>query len=219
MLDWSYRLSDFLLFSPRVYWRMFELHNEALWPLPLLTLMLGFAALAFAIRRPQQAGRWIAILLAASWAWAGWSLVWERYAAINWAAVYAAPLFAIEALLLVIAGLGRLALEPRATRGIGGGLLVALALAYPLLTPLFGRPWVGAEVFGIAPDPTAIATLGFLLMARGRSTLLLYPIPLLWCALSGLTLWAMEDAQGWILALAPAILILAYAFTGARRAD
>ena len=32
MLDWSYRLSDFLLFSPRVYWRMFELHNAALWP-------------------------------------------------------------------------------------------------------------------------------------------------------------------------------------------
>ena len=95
-------------------------------------------------------------------------------------------------------------------------MLVALALAYPLLAPLFGRPWHGAEFFGIAPDPTAIATLGFLLMARGRSTLLLYPIPLLWCLASGLTLWAMADAQAWTLALALAIPPLAHAFAMAR---
>ena len=151
MLDWSYRLSDFLLFSPRVYWRMFELHNQALWPLPLATLALGIAALACAILRPRQSGRTVAILLAIAWAWVGWSFVWERYATINWTAAYAAPLFALEALLLVIVGLNRLAFEPRGVRGVGGVLLVALALGYPLLAPLFGRPWQGAEFFGIAP--------------------------------------------------------------------
>jgi Family of unknown function (DUF6064) len=218
MLDWSYRLSDFLLFSPRVYWRMFELHNTALWPLPLVMLAVGIAALALAILRPQQPARPIAILLAALWAWVGWSFVWERYATINWTAVYAAPLFAIEALLFLILGgaFNRLSLELRDARGMVGILLVALALGYPLLAPLFGRPWHGAEFFGIAPDPTAIATLGFLLMARGRSTLLLYPIPLLWCLASGLTLWAMADAQAWILALALAIVPLVHAFATAR---
>jgi len=214
MLDWSYRLSDFLLFSPRVYWRLFELHNQALWPLPLVMLALGIAALALAILRPRPHGRSVAILLAIAWAWVGWSFVWERYATINWTAAFAAPLFAIEALLLVIVGggLNRLAFEPRGARSVGGVLLVALALAYALLAPVFGRPWQGAEVFGIAPDPTAIATLGFLLMARGRSIFLLYPIPLLWCLVSGLTLWAMADAQAWIPALALAILPLAHAF-------
>jgi Family of unknown function (DUF6064) len=218
MLDWSYRLSDLLLFSPRVYWRMFELHNTALWPLPLVMLAVGIAALALAILRPQQSGRPIAILLAVLWAWVGWSFVWERYATINWTAVYAAPLFAIEALLFLILGgaFNRLSLELRDARGMVGILLVALALGYPLLAPLFGRPWHDAEFFGIAPDPTAIATLGFLLMARGRSTLLLYPIPLLWCLASGLTLWAMADAQAWILALALAIVPLAHAFATAR---
>lgn len=218
MLDWSYRLSDFLLFSPRVYWRMFELHNQALWPLPLAMLALGIAALAVAILRPQQSGRPIAILLAVLWAWVGWSFVWERYATVNWAAVYAAPLFAIEALLFVILGgaFNRLSFESRHGRGMAGILLVALALGYPLLAPLFGRPWHGAEFFGIAPDPTAIATLGFLLMARGRSTLLLYPIPLLWCLASGLTLLAMADAQAWAPAVTLAILPLAHAFARAR---
>ena len=78
----------------------------------------------------------------------------------------------------------------------GSGLLLAAigVVAYPLLPPLFGRPWTSAEVFGIAPDPTAIATLGVLLMARGRHVLLLLPIPLLWLLLSGLTLraWAIR---------------------------
>ena len=30
---WTYTLSDFLLFSPRTYYRLFELHHRALWPL------------------------------------------------------------------------------------------------------------------------------------------------------------------------------------------
>jgi hypothetical protein len=218
MLDWSYRLADFLLFSPRVYWRMFELHNAALWPLPLVILAVSAAMLALAVLRPHRSGRLIAILLGVLWAWVGWSFVWERYATINWTAAYTAPLFAVEAMLLLILGgaFNRLSFELRYVRGMAGILLVALALGYPLLAPLFGRPWQGAEFFGISADPTAIATIGFLLMARGRFILLLYPIPLLWCLASGLTLLAMADAQAWILALALAIAPLAHAFAMAR---
>ena len=29
---WSYSPSDFLLFSARTYYRLFEIHNAALWP-------------------------------------------------------------------------------------------------------------------------------------------------------------------------------------------
>ena len=218
MLDWSYRLSDFLLFSPRVYWRMFELHNAAFWPLPLVMLALGIAALAFAILRPRQSGRPVALLLAILWAFVGWSFVWERYATINWAAAYAAPLFAIEALLLLVgAGIAkRLSFDQRGFRRIIGVLLVIVALASPLLAPLFGRPWQAAEVFGAAPDPTAIGTLGFLIMARGESMRPLYAVPVLWCLMSGLTLWAMEDAQAWALALALTMLALALALGNAR---
>ncbi len=39
MPDWStYRLEDFLLFSPRTYYRLFELHNAAVWPGQVLAL-------------------------------------------------------------------------------------------------------------------------------------------------------------------------------------
>lgn len=44
----------------------------------------------------------------------------------------------------------------------------------------------------MAPDPTALATLGVALLAGGRLSYALYPIPVVWCLISGATLWAME---------------------------
>lgn len=208
---WTYQLSDFLLFAPRAYWRLFELHNEAVWPLPLVTLPLGIGALTLALLRPRHHARLVAILLAILWAFIGWSFLWQRYATINWAAAYVAPLFGLQSLLLLIFGgvLDRISPDERALRRFSGSLLVTLALAFPLLAPLFGRPWQAAEAFGIAPDPTAIATLGFLLLARHRQAMLLYPIPLLWCLASSVTLWAVDDPQAWVPFSAAALTTLA----------
>lgn len=213
---WSYRLSDFLLFSPRTYWRLFELHNEALWPLPAVTLALGVAVLVLAVLRPKHSGRPTAILLAILWVFVGWSFLWQRYATINWAAIYAAPLFAVEGLLLLMLGglTDRLSFGRCGARRIAGIALIAVGLAYPLLASLLGRPWQGAEVFGIAPDPTAIATLGFVLLARGRWAWLLYPIPVLWCLAGGLTLWAMNEGTALVPLLAALSPVLAIKMAG-----
>ena len=76
-----------------------------------------------------------------------------------------------------------------------GVALVAYAvLLHPLIAPLTGRPWVQAEVFGIAPDPTAIATLGVILAAT-RAHWHLLILPVIWCVISGLTLWTMESPE------------------------
>ncbi|GLS28374.1 hypothetical protein SAMN04488498_11559 [Mesorhizobium albiziae] len=194
---WTYRLEDFLLFSPRVYWRMFELHNAALWPLHVITLAAGSAVMLLALRRPRRHGLWIALIFAALWAFVGWSFLGSRYAAVNWVVVYVTPAFGLQALLLAITAAGGLAFDRKDSRL--GLLLAGIGLvAYPLLPPLFGRPWTAAEVFGIAPDPTVMAALGILLAAGGRLVLLLVPIPLIWLLLSGLTLYTMGDAQAWL---------------------
>ncbi|TIU26929.1 MAG: hypothetical protein E5W53_04985, partial [Mesorhizobium sp.] len=93
------------------------------------------------------------------------------------------------------------------------GLLILAAgiVVYPLLPLLFGGPWASAEVFGIAPDPTAITTLGVLLAASGGPVPLLFAIPLLWLLLSGLTLHAMGDPQAWLPLLAAATTVAALA--------
>ncbi|WP_087004878.1 DUF6064 family protein [Rhizobium sullae] len=208
---WTYSLEDFLLFSPRVYWRMFELQNAALWPLQALTVGLGFAAIALAVRQPYASGRFVALVLAILWAFVGWSFLWNRYTTINWAAAYVAPVFAVEAVLLLAVGtlLNGLVFDRRGPAGWMGYVLLAFALAgQPLLAPLQGRVWASSEFFGIAPDPTAIGTLGFLLLARGKTLSLLLPIPLLWCFLSGITLWSMGAPEAWA-AFAAVMLALA----------
>jgi hypothetical protein len=200
---WSYGLTDFLLFSPRTYYRLIERHNAALWPAHLLTLALGLAVALLILRPTPGRSRATAAILAVVWAWVGWAFVWSRYTTIKWAATYFALLFAVEALLLgwIAGARGGLRIAWRRDLvGIGGAVLFAGALLlYPLLSPGLGRGWAPAESFGIMPDPTAVATLGLVLGVEGPVRRALLVAPLLWCALSGATLWAMGSAEAWVL--------------------
>jgi hypothetical protein len=204
---WTYRPEDFLLFSPRVYWRLFELHNAALWPLHVATLALGLVMMLLIARGSAAWTRWIPLSLAVLWILVGWSFLRDRYATVNWAASYIAPVFIVEGVLLLIASVtNALGFEQRRPADSIGYLILAFALlGLPLLAPLQGHGWVSSEVFGIAPDPTAMATLGVLLLARGRLMPWLLPIPMLWCLFSGMTLQTMGEPQ----AFAPyAVLVL-----------
>lgn len=212
---WTYSLSDLLMFSAKTYYRLFELYNLAIWPAQLAAGAVGVAILACAARGGAASGRVAAALLAACWLWVAWAYHAERYATINSAAAYFAVGFAIEALLLLWMGTGRgrLALAP--ARGGAGraalGLLLFAMLGYPLLAVASGRPWRQMEMFGVAPDPTALATLGLLLLTA-RIPWLLLPIPLLWCAISGATLRTMHAPDAWIAPLAALFaLLLAWA--------
>jgi hypothetical protein len=83
---------------------------------------------------------------------------------------------------------------------MGLALLIYALAIHPLIAPLAGRPLAQAEIFGLAPDPTAIATLGVLLAAT-RPCWHLLILPLAWCAISWLTLWTMESPEAPVLAL------------------
>lgn len=181
---WTYSLSDFLMFSARTYYRQFELMNRELWPLQLLALGAGALILACMLR-PRKVGARIAFaLLGLSWLWVGWAYHLQRYADINTGAPYFAAGFFIQAGLLAW-----MAAKPpvAGTAARLPALIVVLALVgYPLLAPLDGRGWWQAELFGFAPDPTAMLTLGALMFWRAPWPL--WMIPLLWCAASGATL-------------------------------
>ena len=211
---WSYTLSDLLLFSPRTYYRMVERHNERVWPAHVLTLALGFGCLLLVRRATIPYGRIISAILATAWLWVGWAFVWQRYATINWAMTYVVPLFAIEALLLAWVGTAKGWLIFRARREIpsmlGVGLFAIGVAFYPLLAIISGRPWEQGEIFGMAPDPTAAATVGLLLTADGSVRWRLMVVPLLWCAISGATLWAMGSPEALVM-----LGVLGLAVTGA----
>ncbi|MEZ0336231.1 MAG: DUF6064 family protein [Gemmatimonadales bacterium] len=200
---WTYGLSDFLLFSSRTYYRLIERHNVGVWPAQLVTIGLGLGIL-WLLRRPAPARtRAISAVLAILWAWVGWMFVWRRYAGINWAAGYFVWLFVVEVALLTWIGVVRGRLAFRVGRDVIGvlglGLAVVSVLIYPLLARLVGRDWGEAEIFGIAPDPTVVATLGLLLLATGRARWALLVAPILLCGVSAATLWAMGSPETWIL--------------------
>jgi hypothetical protein len=205
---WTYSLSDFLLFSPRTYYRLFELYNAAIWPVQFLALALGVAILVLWRR---GAGRAIAAILAACWLWVAWAYLLSRYDTINWAARYFAVGFAVEAVLLVWIGVvrNRLLLRPHAGMSrIGLGMFVFALAVQPLVGPLLGRGWLQVEIFGIAPDPTVAATLGILAAAKPPQWTPLV-IPLAWCAISGATLWTMQSPDALLM---PAMAALATVF-------
>lgn len=194
------RVEDFLLFSPRVYWRLFALENEALWPAQPVLLAAAALLVLCLLRGWRPSGRWLGPVLGAAWLWAGWHFVALRYGSINWAAPWLAWGFYAEAALLAGLGLsGRLVLLRRGRSAWPGIALLAAVLAWPFLAPLDGRSWHQAEVFTLAPDPTAVATLGLLALSRrSRWTALLCVAPVLWLALSALTLVTMGAWQGWL---------------------
>jgi len=123
--------------------------------------------------------------------------------------------------ILVAVGVvaGKLAFE----RARGTTLWIAIALiaivvaGYPLLAAITGRAWTSAEVFGTAPDPTALVTVAVLSLARGRVKWLLLAIPLLWCAATALTLRALMAPEFSVVIVA-ALCALAPAFRLSGRA-
>jgi hypothetical protein len=212
MSDWlSYSLTDFLLFAPRTYYRLFALYNADLWPLQVAVLAAGAAILVLAFaERPAWRGRAIAALLAAAWLLVAWAWHFQRYDGINFAGRWFALAFAVQAVLLVGAGVLRdgLRLAPRDHPAglLGMALFVFALVVQPLIGPLLGRDWASVELFGLAPDPTAVGTLG-LLLAAGRMRWWLFAIPAAWCAVTGLTLWTMEAPDAFVTPLAGAIAL------------
>jgi hypothetical protein len=143
------------------------------------------------------------VALAACWLLAAWAFLHTRFAPINWPAHGYSLAFALQSTaLLLAAAIGGVRAEASPHRLRAGlGLMLWALLLHPLLPLLRGAPWVQAEVFGLAPDPTAIATLGVLLTLAPTTTAarwrlrLLWIGPLAWCALSAATLATMGSAQ------------------------
>jgi len=215
MLDRAdYSLSDLLLFSDRVYYRMFELHNAALWPLHILALIVGLGLIAAALRPTRFRLRAAYIALAVAWLFVAWTFFLERYADINWAAVYVAPAFGFQALFLAILAQRQKTFEPVETGSIGHLLVLAVLIfsliGYPFTAGILMRPsWLSAEVLAITPDPTATATLAILALSRGVWIALASVIPLLWIIVTSLTLYTLGSLEFVISPLATLTCVLA----------
>lgn len=215
----TYELAHFIPFTREVYDRLFVRLNTEWLPLPILTVLLGAVALWAALRlTDRRRSLTVGLILAAAWAWVGWAYYLRLYTPLNWAGPYAAgAAFTQAALLLGLALAGRLDARPPLRVRALGATLAALGLALvPLLDLIDGRPWTGVELFGHAPEPTAIVTLG-LLLATARDRLVTFIVPIACCALGAAPAWVFDTPLG----LAPLALaaLTALAALAARHDD
>ena len=203
---WTYRLSDLLLFSPRTYYRMFELYHRQICPIQIVAIASVAASLMLMRRDTLWARRTIVGLVAGWWLLVGIAFHLSRYSTINWAAKYFAALFVIQAVLLVWQGIVRDRLRitpPGDTAGrMALGLLAAAVVLQPIAGRMTARTWSQVELVGVTPDPTAIATLALLALVVPRVSRSLLVIPALWCAIGAATLWALGSAETWLVMLA-----------------
>ncbi|MDC7788354.1 DUF6064 family protein [Rhodoplanes sp. TEM] len=210
---WTYGLSDFLMFSPRVYHRLIAATNAALWPAQIGTTLLGLVAAALIVAPRRGATRVVLPVLGGLWIVVAWAFLWERYATINWGILYAAPAFALQGLLLIVAGLARMVelREPRDAASVAAAaLLVAIVLGWPLLAPFDGGALDTAESFGLLPDPTALGTLAILAALRGGLRFVLAIVPVAWALVAAATLYTL-GAWTWVLVPAATTLAVALA--------
>jgi Family of unknown function (DUF6064) len=188
-----------LPFTAEILFSSFEQYNRALWPLPMLAPALALAGVLLTLRPVRHGARVIAVLIALAWIWIGVGYHFLHLAAIDFTAPVYGVLFVLEGLLLAWTGIarGRLAFHFGADLFGWCGLALALAaaLAWPLADGLLGHGWQSVRVVGLAPGPTAVFTLGLLLLTAGRPPLHLALIPLLWTLVAGATAWVLTIPQ------------------------
>jgi len=189
----TYRLSDFILFSQTAYYRQFELYNQAIWPLHVVAIVLA-CVIAYALwKKPVWAGRLVAAILLVSWLWVAWAFLYLRFYQIHIVANWYALGFVLQVGLItwygIIQNRFNVFMTSRWRVNVGTGLLFISLIIYPFIPVITGRSWLQFEMFFLAPDPTVLATLAILLLYRTPKVLFL--IPTIWMALSGVTLLIM----------------------------
>lgn len=215
-----------LPFGPEAFFALFEQYNRAIWPAQVVAYVLAIAALALAARPAPWSGRAIAAILMLAWSWNGVVYHMTYFVTINfWADVFGL-LFVVQALLFLWTGVVRGRIDSRftgdASSWIGAGLAVFAMIAYPAIGWALGHVWPRAPMFGVAPCPMTVFTMGMLLLGAGRVPLYLAVIPVLWSLVGGTAAWFLgvtEDLALPVAGLGALALILAKNRRAERRGD
>ncbi len=217
---WTYRPADLLMFSPSIYWRLFESLNRQVWPWALALLAAAAVLGVWWVRsgwvhrlnraHPATARAAVALMVFA-WAGVAWVFFWQRFAPVSTAGETFALGFVGQAMGLALLALSpglRWATSLSLRTGIGLALAAWVLVGHPALAAVFDRPMAQAEWSGLAPDPTALATLAVLLLLDAPKhgfthglQRALWVVPLLWCAITSVTLWTLNEPQAVVMAL------------------
>jgi Family of unknown function (DUF6064) len=171
-------------FTVEQFLGVFVAYNAAIWPTQIGAYVLGLVAIGAVWSRRPMDSRLILSILAATWALNGIGYHFLFFTTINPAAKLLAGLFVVQAILFAAGAMAANGIRfeiGRDLRSFAGVAVIAYAmLIYPILGILAGHGLWAGPMFGVAPCPTTIFTIGMLLLARGKWVVWLSIIPLLW---------------------------------------
>jgi hypothetical protein len=166
------------------FFGIFAQYNVDIWPAQVVAYLLAAASVALVFMKVPFAGRVMSGTLGIFWVWMGAVYHIGHFSTINPAARVFGVMFIVQGVLFFLFGVVKpgLSFSPsRTAYSMVGMIFVLYAMAlYPLLGSAFGHHYPAAPMFGVAPCPTTIFTVGVLLWASSRVPVLLLPIPLLW---------------------------------------
>ena len=143
--------------------------DAAIWPVQILAYGLGLFAIAALRSERPYASRLIFSILAIMWNGIGYHLLF--FSSINPAAKVFAVLFVLQAALFAASAVTRNGLRFQIARDLGSvaglSFIIYALLIYPMLGIWAGHGLLAGPMFGVAPCPTTIFTIGMLVLARG----------------------------------------------------
>jgi hypothetical protein len=207
-------------FTVAQFFKVFADYNASIWPLQIVAYGLGvLAALALWLRRPL-AGQVILSVLAILWSLNGIGYHFLFFAEINPIAPAFAGLFLLQSILFIASVIVRndLRFEVRLHFRSAAGLsfIVYALLIYELLGYWAGHGLMAGPLFGVAPCPTTIFSIGMMLLARGKWVLWLSIIPILWSFIGVAAALQFGVPEDLALPFAGAMLLVAVAMGGIR---
>jgi len=191
----------YLPFTRAQFLQVFADYNEGIWPAQFGAAILGIVAISMLFWRPAWADRTIAAIVALFWSLMAAGYHWSFFAAINNAAYAFGALFLLAAIIFVIEGVIRNRIRFHLVPGIrgwaAGGLILYAFVIYPVVGLTLTHLFPQTPLFGVAPCPTTIFSLGLLLIAQHPNPLVIGVIPLLWSVIGGSAAVLLDVRLDW----------------------
>jgi hypothetical protein len=209
-----------LPFTTDQFLDVFAAYNQAIWPAQVVAYVAGLGALSWALAMPSRASAAaLGLTLACMWVLMGAGYHIGFFQVINPLALPAGALFILQGGLTAgVALRGGFQLSTGRTGWKTLGLVLAACgtVIYPLLGSALGHVYPRAPVFGVAPCPTTIFTLGIFLLAARPLPRWLFIVPVLWSLVGASAAFLLGVREDLMLPLAGAAGVIAAVARGRR---
>lgn len=190
------------------FYSTLQSYNEAFWYMIITTFLLGFVVVYLAARKSKSSSKVISAILSFLWIWSGIVFFIIYYGPMDaeflglvlpgvW--YLGGILFLLQGFLFLILGLVKSSLSFRLGSdwiSVVGALMVVYAMViYPIIGFLTGYGYPRYPVFGIAPCPLTIFSIGLFQWSDRKMPIAIAAIPFIWALMGimpvlALNVWA-----------------------------